>query len=83
MLIRDIARCKIVLVGEHRTDGKPRKHVRTSESVKVWTVCLQECLPDVMQLEVAALIWTGYNTLGGWLVMLVLFMDREFAKYGI
>ena len=36
-----------------------------------------------MQLEVAALIWTGYNTLGGWLIMLVLFMDREFAQYDI
>ena len=80
MLIRDIARCKIVLVGEHRTDGKPRKHVRTSESVKVWTVCLQECLPDVMQLEVAALIWTAYNPLGGWLVMLIQSLDRQFAK---
>jgi hypothetical protein len=26
MLIRDIARCSIVLVGKHRTDGQPRKH---------------------------------------------------------
>jgi len=36
-----------------------------------------------MQLEVAALIWTGYNTLGGWLIMLVLSMNPEFAKYCI
>jgi len=32
-----------------------------------------------MQLEVAALIWTGDIMLGGWLVMLVLSIDREFV----
>ena len=41
---------------------------------------MQECLPDVMQLEVAALIWTAYNPLGGWLVMLIQSLDRQFAK---
>ena len=37
-------------------------------------------LRNVMQLVVAAMIWTGYNTLGGWLIMLVWSIDRESVK---
>jgi hypothetical protein len=35
-----------------------------------------------MQPEVAALIWTVKITLGGWLIMLVSSMNREFADCG-
>jgi hypothetical protein len=83
MLIRNIARCSIFSVGEHRTGGEPRKHGRTSESVTVWTVCSRGDLRDAMQLKVAAQIWTGNIMLGGWHIMLVWSIDREFVKYSI
>jgi len=84
MLIRNIARCSTVVVGKDRRDGEPKKHGRTSESVVVWTVWtvrLQGLLRDVMQLEMAALIWTGNIMLGGWHIMLVLSIDRESVTY--
>jgi hypothetical protein len=36
-----------------------------------------------MQLDVASWISTGYNMLGGWLIMLVISIDRKPAKGGM